>query len=239
MKQQEIIHLLLSIQEHPEDYTDEQLRQLFEDNKELAEMADQLAQTKRALIKGDTEAETVPVDEEWEAFATKYEEDLDALDEDKAQKTAVSTPERLTGRRSYRIAAGFIGFLFIAGVTFAAIHIIRSNNPQKTGIQTEAIIPEDTTVSSVPVTTVPDDTLRNDTTERSEPYVFDNVTLGEMMPQIAAHYGKTTVFNNEDVRQLRFYFVWKPDDSLDQVLQRLNLFESIHIEQKEDYIVIE
>lgn len=239
MKQQEIIHLLLSIQEHPEDYTDEQLRQLFEDNKELAEVARQLSLTKRALIKGETEAETVPVDEEWEAFAAKYEEDLDALDEDKAQKTAVSTPERLTGRRSYRIAAGFIGFLFIAGVTFAAIHIIRSNSPQKTETSTETTLLEDTTVSSVPVTTVPDDTLRNDTTKQSEPYVFDNVKLEEMMPQIAAHYGKTAVFNNEDARQLRFYFVCKPDDTLDQVLQRLNLFESIHIEQKEDNIVIE
>ena len=239
MKQQEIISLLLSIQEHPENYTDEQLRQLFADNNELAETAEQLALTKRALIKGETEKEDVLVDEEWEAFAAKYATDLDVMDEDERQKVAVSKPVRLTGKRSYRIAAGFIGFLFIAGVTFAAIHIIRSNNPKTTEAGTETRTTEDTKVSSVLVTTAPDDTLKNDTTIRLEPFVFDNVPLEEMMSQIATHYDKTVIFSNEDARQLRFYFVWKPDDTLDHVLQRLNLFESIHVEQKEDNIVIE
>jgi len=46
-------------------------------------------------------------------------------------------------------------------------------------------------------------------------------------------------FQNADARQLRFYFVWKQDETLDVVLHRLNLFESITVELKSDKIVVE
>lgn len=239
MKQQEIISLLLSIQEQPEDYTDEQLRQLFSDNPELAEMAEQLAWAKRAVIRNETEDEVIPVDEEWETFAAKYANELDALDEDNLQNASVTQAKRLTDRRFYRIAAGFIGFLFIAGMAFAAIHIIRSHNPKTVDESPVTTIPEDSTITPVAATSIPDNTLENDTTVQMEPFIFDNVPVEDMLPQIAVHYGKTAVFSNEDARQLRFYFVWKPEEALERVLQRLNLFESIHVEQKEDKIVVE
>jgi hypothetical protein len=46
-------------------------------------------------------------------------------------------------------------------------------------------------------------------------------------------------FQNTDARQFRFYFVWKQDETLDVVLHRLNLFESITIELKDNKIVVE
>jgi hypothetical protein len=46
-------------------------------------------------------------------------------------------------------------------------------------------------------------------------------------------------FQNEDARQFRFYFVWKQEETLDVVLHRLNLFESITVELKSDKIVVE
>ena len=50
---------------------------------------------------------------------------------------------------------------------------------------------------------------------------------------------KEVDFQNADARQLRFYFVWKQDETLDVVLHRLNLFESITVELKSDKIVVE
>ena len=60
-----------------------------------------------------------------------------------------------------------------------------------------------------------------------------------MLPKIAAYYNKEVIFQNSDARQLRFYFVWKQDETLDIVLHRLNLFESITIELKDNKIVVE
>ena len=60
-----------------------------------------------------------------------------------------------------------------------------------------------------------------------------------MLEQIAAYYNKEVEFQNDDVRQLRFYFVWKQDETLDVVLHRLNLFESVNVELKSDKIIVE
>ena len=76
----------------------------------------------------------------------------------------------------------------------------------------------------------------NDTTQA---IVFDNVMLGEMLPQIAAHYQVTVDFRNSNARQLRFYFVWKQQEPLDTLLRRLNRFESMSVELKDNKIVVE
>ena len=86
---------------------------------------------------------------------------------------------------------------------------------------------------------MPTDTIKTDTTTNAKPIVFDNVALDKMLRQIAAYYHKEVDFQNADARQLRFYFVWKPEETLETVLHRLNLFESITVELKSDKIVVE
>ena len=60
-----------------------------------------------------------------------------------------------------------------------------------------------------------------------------------MLSQIAAYYNKEVEFLNDNARQFRFYFVWKPDEGLDVTLHRLNLFESVSVELNSDKIVVE
>ena len=62
MEKQDKIHLLLSMQEHPEQYTDEQLLQMLADDPELAEQLEQLALTKQTFVKHEADEEAVPVD---------------------------------------------------------------------------------------------------------------------------------------------------------------------------------
>ena len=95
------------------------------------------------------------------------------------------------------------------------------------------------TISAKPTSTLPTDTIKTDTTTSTKPIVFDNVALDKMLPQIAAYYNKEVEFQNADARQLRFYFVWKQNETLEVVLHRLNLFESITIELKDNKIVVE
>ena len=203
----------------------DRIDQLVAENQKL------LALTKRAFVKREVEKESVPVDEEWEKFAAEHADELDALEKDEPRTATIT---RLMGILPYKVAASIIGILFTAGVAFAAIHIVRMvSNLKPQAIQTEQ------TISAKPTSALPTDTVKTDTTATTKPIVFDNVALDKMLPQIASYYNKEVEFQNADARQLRFYFVWKQDETLDVVLHRLNLFESITVELKSDKIVVE
>ena len=203
----------------------DKLDQLVAENQEL------LALTKQAFVKREVEKESVPVDEEWEKFATEHADELDALEKD---EPPTATIKKLMGIFPYKVAASIIGIVFTVGVAFAAIHIVRMVSHSKPqAMQAEQ------TISAKPTSVLPTDTIKTDTTTTTMPIVFDNVSLNKMMPQIAAYYNKEVEFQNEDARQFRFYFVWKQEETLDVVLHRLNLFESITIELKDNKIVVE
>ena len=205
----------------------DKIDQLVAENQEL------LALTKRAFVKREVEKESVPVDEEWEKFATEHAEELEALEKDEPRTATIT---RLMGILPYKVAASIIGILFTAGVAFAAIHIVRHfvGGDLKSPTQEVRI-----SNSSQPSPALPTDTVKTDTTTTTKPIVFDNVALDKMLPQIASYYNKEVEFQNTDARQFRFYFVWKQDETLDVVLHRLNLFESITVELKSDKIVVE
>ena len=199
--------------------------QLEAENQEL------LALTKQAFIKREVENESIPVDEEWEKFAAEHADELEALEKDEPR---TATIKKLMEIVPYKVAAGIIGILFTVGVAFAAIHIARMvSHPKPQTMQAEQ------TISTKPTSVLPTDTIKTDTATTTMPIVFDNVSLDKMMPQIAAYYNKEVEFQNEDARQFRFYFVWKQEETLEVVLHRLNLFESITIELKDNKIVVE
>ena len=205
----------------------DRIDQLVAENQEL------LALTKQAFVKREVEKESVPVDEEWEKFAAEHADELEALEKDEPRTATIT---RLMGILPYKVAASIIGILFTAGVAFAAIHIVRHfvGGDLKSPTQEVRI-----SNSSQPSPALPTDTVKTDTTANVKPIVFDNVALDKMLPQIAAYYNKEVEFQNTDARQFRFYFVWKQDETLDVVLHRLNLFESITVELKSDKIVVE
>ena len=203
----------------------DKIDQLVAENQEL------LALTKQAFVKREVEKESVPVDEEWEKFAAEHADELEALEKDEPRTATIT---RLMGILPYKVVASIIGILFTVGVAFAAIHIVRMVSHSKPqAMQAEQ------TISAKPMSTLPTDTIKTDTTTSLKPIVFDNVALDKMLPQIAAYYHKGVDFQNADARQFRFYFVWKQNETLEVVLHRLNLFESITIELKDNKIVVE
>ena len=205
----------------------DKIDQLVAENQEL------LALTKRAFVKREVEKESVPVDEEWEKFAAEHADELDALEKDEPRTATIT---RLMGILPYKVAASIIGILFTAGVAFAAIHIVRHFVGEDVKSPTQEVRISN---SSQPSPALPTDTIKTDTTTSTKPIVFDNAALDKMLPQIAAYYNKEVEFQNEDARQFRFYFVWKQEETLEVVLHRLNLFESITVELKSDKIVVE
>ena len=207
MEQNDKIRLLLDMHEHPENYTDEQLAAMLND-----EMLEQLVTAKRAM----TDIPEPDVDAEWQRFEQEH-----------------FAPAK--NRRWLKVAAMIAGVLMLSAFTYAAIQAMRHSVNDKAKEPTEAVAPEPQTEASVgPRLGVADTAV-----VVTEPIVFDNQPLDQMMEKIAPHYGVQVEFRNEDARALRFYFVWQPDEDLDAVLERLNLFESVNISKEGNTIVVE
>lgn len=131
-----------------------------------------------------------------------------------------------------KIAASFIGVLLVSGIAFAAIQIVRY--AQQHTPKTEEVIN-----TTKPAITTPSETLTTDTTAVSQPVIYDNIPLEKMLSEIAAHYDAKVTFVNDEVRGLRFRFVWNPQKGIGQVVSDLNQFERLTVTLKDDVITVE
>ena len=216
MREQDKANLLLDMQEHPENYTDEQLTSMLADDKELADMLEAAAKTKQAMTKAAVDNEELPMDELWEQFAAEHADEFDA--EESAAESAgdADVPKAKRVQMPLRkVAAMTIGIIFTVGVAFAAIQIVRNaSKPAPEPTQIEAPAPKPQDVKPV----------------ESEP--TDSVTT------MAKHYGAEVEFDNDDARSFRLYFTWKPNETLEHEIERLNQFESINIELNNHKITV-
>ena len=206
--------MLLDMQEHPENYSEQTLETMLEDS-EMRELMEATAQLKQAMTWENASEESANVDAEWQQFAKTHYTD--------------SKP-----RRGWlKIAATFIGVLFITGMAFATIHIVR----HIVGGNLKSPTPE-TRISNSHQPIASADTIKSDTIVMATPVVFDNVTLDSIAKDIAAYHHMGLDLQNEQAKQLRFYFVWKQDDSLQEVVEKLNMFEHVNMAVEDGKLII-
>ena len=250
MTEEERIEWLLELQDHPEQLTDEQLQQILADG-EMRHLVQQLGFAKRAFKHDALKNDTPDVEGEWEKFAANHSEELTNAaraegklactmpckeEEDESQLEILDEGEYKPRLRAYlaprKIAASFIGVLLASGIAFAAIQVVRNiSTPKPQQPTTEQ------TTDIDPVTSLPADTVQADTIS-VEPYIFNNVPLDSMLTAIASAHGVGVEFENEAVRHLRFHFVWKREDSLSRVVEKLNTFEAVNIGMEDKTLVV-
>ena len=247
---QQRIEWLLELQDHPEQLTDEQLQQILADD-EMRHLVQQLGFAKRAFKHDALKNDTPDVEGEWEKFAANHSEELTNAaraegklactmpckeEEDESQLEILDEGEHKPRLRAYlaprKIAASFIGVLLVSGIAFAAIQVVRNiSTPKPQQPTTEQ------TTDIDPVTFLPADTVQADTIS-VEPYIFNNVPLDSMLTAIATAHGVGVEFENEAARHLRFHFVWKREDSLSRVVEKLNTFETVNIVEEDKTLVV-
>ena len=225
MTEEKRIEWLLELQEHSEQLTDEQLQQILADD-DMRQLVQQLGLAKRAFKHDATKDDTTDVDAEWDKFAASHAKALNALDEGDRKSRFVL---RLA---THKIAASFIGVLLASGIAFAAIQVVRNISTPKPQLPTTEQATDIEPVTSLPVDTVKADTIP------VEPYIFNNVPLDSMLTAIAAAHGISVEFENDAARQLRFHFVWKRDDNLTRVVEKLNTFEAVNIGIEDKKLVV-
>ena len=218
----ENIRQLLEMLDHPEAYTEQEIHDIINRNEDTRETYRLMVEAKRSSRNRQDEV-PIDVDAAWQRF----------VEQNKTQTSILNSQIK-------KVAASFIGVLLVSGIAFAAIHIVRHyvggdmpTPPQETQIveANQQVALDDTVKVATTDTIAPKATM--------EPVVFDNVPLEEMLPKIAAHYEATVTFANDKARQLRFRFVWNPQQDIDQVVSDLNQFESLTVTLKDNQITVE
>ena len=218
----ENIRQLLEMLDHPEAYTEQEIHDIINRDEDTRETYRLMVEAKRSSRNRQDET-PVDVDAAWQRFA----------EQNKTQTSILNSQIK-------KIAASFIGVLLISGIAFAAIHIVRHYVEQDMPTP-----PQETQMVEPHQQVALDDTVKVETTDTiaprasMEPVVFDNVPLEEMLPEIAAHYDATVTFANDKARQLRFRFVWNPQQDIDQVVSDLSQFESLTVTLKDNQITVE
>lgn len=125
--------------------------------------------------------------------------------------------------RWLKIAAVFIGVLFISGIAFAAYHLMSGTHSA----------PERATIA-----------ITADTSEASSGNVggaihFDDVRLDSILSVVSAHYDKTTHFRSDEAKAMKFIMTWVPDSSLTSFIDGLNMFDGLQLTLLRDTIFVE
>ena len=129
----------------------------------------------------------------------------------------------------YKIAAMFIGILMLSGIAYAAIsHFIKmEDKPQVTLTERKPDTKKMEKIYGAEMTPT-----------KKAPVVFNNVELQLIMQYVADGYGVKVEFKNNAARTIRFYLQWEADDTLQEIIDKINHFEKVHLTLNEDTITI-
>ena len=203
MERDQKIQLLLDMQEHPEQFSEQALQTMLDDP-EVRELMEATAQLKQAMMSDENNVNNV--DAEWQRFAQTH------LTEQKPERSWL------------KIAATFIGILMMSGIAFAAIHIIRhvsnaGGEPQKPIRETTIANPHQLPADTLKTDSIPPKVVR-----------YDEATLEKILTDMADYYGLSLIWKSEDAKTLRLFYIWNKQQSAVEAIRSMNSFERIRLE---------
>ncbi len=205
--------LLLQMMEQPQHYTAEEWQEILADE-DCRELYTLMSKTQSAIdaARADQEVTDDMIDAEW-------------------QRLSEEKREVRSGKYSLlKFSAMFVGVLMLSGIAFAAIHIASYYNAPEE--QDTEVVKNSQSSNSCPQLAEPD------TIATPQPKLYDNVPLGEIFEELSAYYNVKVVYQNEDAPRLRLFYQWKPEYTLEKVVEMLNNFEWIQIQTENDTLFI-
>ena len=211
---------LLELLENPIVEHEGELTRLLSEDEECREYYALMVKSRQAIKAHELQEKELDIDAAWQQFNSKQ-----------------TKSDKLISFR--KIAAAIIALLMLSGISYAAIHIVKQMAKQEIAApERDSESPNQRAgIGNPSHQAMPVDTLKSDTIP-SEPRVFNNVELDVMLSEIAATHHVEVEFQNENARQLRFHFVWKREDNLEQIVEKLNNFESVSIVVEDKKLVV-
>ena len=204
MERNKKIQLLLDMQEHPEQFSEQALKAMLDDP-EVHELMDATAALKQAMMADDNQADNYDVDVEWQQFEASH------------------FPEEGSKRGWLKVAASTIGVLVVSGIAFAAIHIVRHTTNAAEDPQPQI---EENRVANHQL---PTDTLKTDTVP-SRVVRYEEATLEQILTDMADYYGLSLNWKSEEAKTLRLFYIWNKQQSAAGAIGSMNSFERIRLE---------
>ena len=214
--------LYRDMQEAPDKYSDQEIESMMDD---LDQVPD--------------------VDKAWQQFESEEffaEQSGKAERRVKSEEFATALPTMRFHSLLRKMAASFVGLLLVSGVAFAAIHIVRQYQKPEAPLAADTMAEANSSLFTL------NSSLPADTIVKTEPVVFDNVTLDSIVKVIAAFHHLDMDLQNERQRvgasagmqasQLRFYFVWNQEESLQEVIEKLNMFEHVNMAVENGKLIV-
>ena len=141
-------------------------------------------------------------------------------------------------RQPMRWAAILITVAALSGISYAAIHHFQKTREEK---QETGAMPQQKPLAREVVwkkeSQSATSTLEEPDSTRQDQH-FNNVPLQQIMQQISKDYGVDVVFNNDAARTIRFYISWDAEETLSNIVNRLNHFEKVHLTLSDETITI-
>ena len=210
---------LLRMMEQPSKYTYREWQEILADE-ECRELYTMMAKTKSAIDAEKAEEQTTEeaVDAEWRHFERRHY----------ARRISMV----------YRYAAMIVGILMLTGIAYAAIRFLcmpkqQAEEELKTPTHETQMVKE-----AAPEHLTENPTINADTIAPMPPRLFDNVPLEQILEELSDYYHIEVMFRTEKSRKIRLFYQWKPEYTLEKVVEMLNNFETLHVTIENDTLIV-
>ena len=206
------IDRLLQMMEQPQQYTADEWQEILTDD-ECRELYTLMSKTQSAIdaARADEEVTDEMIAAEWVRFERQhYSNNYSAF---------------------FKFAAMFVAVLMLSGIAYAAIHIISASWNKQQKVDTEMV------TESQP-STLNSQQTETESITAPQPKLYDNVPLEQMLTELSAYYHIKVEYSNDDVRQLRLFYQWRPEYSIGKVVEMLNNFETLRLQIENDTLIV-
>ena len=233
MKNEPKTDVLLRMMEQPERYTEEQWRDILSDS-ECRELYTLMAMTHGSLNAAKAEAELTEeeIEREWEKvkdppLTLPCREGVECVEGCVLSSSKVTTPSlqgRVRGGSSslHRIAAIFLAAVFLGGLAWAFVPLLRPHHSAESPQPTKVSAPTPTGSAG-----------------GESAILFADVRLDSMLAIVSQHYGKAVFFGDEELKALRIHTKWNREDSLAAFIENLNELDGLSLTEQRDTIFVQ
>ena len=205
------IQELLEITETPNEFSDEQIQKMLQDDEMRASYAVMVLAA--------------------QAFDAKRVTDRPNIGQNVATIVALGNKRRL-----WRNVAIFIGIFLMSGLAVAAFLPMGKTKPAE---EKPVVVTKNETSTQVADTQMQQKELAEPQSLPNPIVVFQDETLENIMQVVGDEYKVTPVFKNEQKRHIRLHLKWNSEAGLDIFLQRISQFQQFKVTATPTTIIIE
>lgn len=214
--------LLFQMLDNPECYSEAQWQDILADN-ECRELYKLMAKTKSATQ--PTMVADEEIDEEWQRLVSSERHQSTVIPLWRKIAAAAAIVIVLFGFTYAAVRTGFFGVEKLLTPKNESQKIEKKSAKKIEPATEEILLYAEEKSEVVPI--------------KSEPHLYDNVPLEQMLTDLSDYYQVDVEYRSEDVRTLRLYYQWEPDYTLDKVVEMLSHFETFNIHQEGNKLVVE